>query len=67
LPGILGLPHPRELGGAGWTFVGYLEAIEVLASGWLTIAESVAVHTLACYRRLLRSAGLGIQICTSAH
>ena len=25
------------------------EAIEILASGWLTVAESVAVRTLACY------------------
>jgi hypothetical protein len=47
--GVLGLPYPRELGGGGWTFASYLEAIETLASGWLTIAESVAVHTLACY------------------
>jgi alkylation response protein AidB-like acyl-CoA dehydrogenase len=47
--GVLGLPYPRELGGGGWTFADYLEAVEVLASGWLTVAESVAVHTLACY------------------
>ncbi|MGI5226435.1 acyl-CoA dehydrogenase family protein [Actinoallomurus sp. CA-142502] len=47
--GVLGLPYARELGGSGWRFEDYLQALEVLAGGWLTIAETVAVHTLACF------------------
>src|SRR5690242_3532885 len=47
--GVLGLPYARELGGSEWRFEDYLQALEVLAGGWLTIAETVAVHTLACF------------------
>ena len=47
--GVLGLPYPAELGGGGWAFADYLQAVEILATGSLTIAESVAVHTLSCY------------------
>jgi alkylation response protein AidB-like acyl-CoA dehydrogenase len=47
--GVLGLPYPPGLGGGGWAFADYLQAVEILATGSLTIAESVAVHTLSCY------------------
>lgn len=46
--GVLGLPYPRDAGGGGWRFTDYLRVLELLATGWLTVAETVAVHTLAC-------------------
>ncbi|HEY0699777.1 MAG TPA: acyl-CoA dehydrogenase family protein [Micromonospora sp.] len=47
--GLLGLPYPEEYGGAGQPYEVYLQVLEILASRWLTIAEAVSVHTLACY------------------
>ena len=46
--GLLGLPFPEEYGGSGQPYAVYLQVVEELARGWLTIAESVAVHTLSC-------------------
>ncbi|HEY0000151.1 MAG TPA: acyl-CoA dehydrogenase family protein [Actinoplanes sp.] len=47
--GLLGLPYPEEVGGAGQPYEVYLQVLEVLAGSWLAIAEAVSVHTLACY------------------
>ncbi|GAA1888347.1 acyl-CoA dehydrogenase family protein [Asanoa iriomotensis] len=47
--GLLGLPYPEELGGAGQPYEVYLQVLEILASRWLVAAEAVSVHTLACY------------------
>ncbi|WP_344172712.1 acyl-CoA dehydrogenase family protein [Pilimelia columellifera] len=47
--GLLGLPYPEEVGGAGQPYEVYLQVLEILASRWLTVAEAVSVHTLACY------------------
>jgi alkylation response protein AidB-like acyl-CoA dehydrogenase len=47
--GLLGLPYPEEYGGGNVPYEVYLQVLEVLASRWLTVAEGVAVHTLACY------------------
>jgi alkylation response protein AidB-like acyl-CoA dehydrogenase len=47
--GLLGLPYPEEYGGGGQPYEVYLQVLEVLASRWLTMAEAVSVHTLACY------------------
>lgn len=47
--GLLGLPYPRAYGGGAQPYVVYLQVLEELARCWLTVAESVAVHTLACY------------------
>lgn len=46
--GLLGLPYSTEYGGGGQPYGVYLQVVEELARGWLTIAESVAVHTLSC-------------------
>ena len=47
--GLLGLPYPEEYGGGGQPYEVYLQVVEELAIAWATIAETVSVHTLACY------------------
>ncbi len=47
--GLLGLPYPEEHGGGGQPYEVYLQVLEILASRWLTVAEAISVHTLACY------------------
>ncbi|MEV4347944.1 acyl-CoA dehydrogenase family protein [Actinoplanes sp. NPDC049596] len=47
--GLLGLPYPSDVGGADQPYEVYLQVLEILAGKWLAIAESVSVHTLACY------------------
>jgi alkylation response protein AidB-like acyl-CoA dehydrogenase len=47
--GLLGLPYPEEVGGAGVPYEAYLQVIEELASAWLAVGLGVSVHTLACY------------------
>lgn len=47
--GLLGLPYPEEYGGAAQPYQVYLQVVEELAAAWLTVAEGVSVHTLACY------------------
>ncbi|GLZ78738.1 acyl-CoA dehydrogenase [Actinorhabdospora filicis] len=47
--GLLGLPYPEEHGGGGQPYEVYLQVLETLAQRWLTVAEAVSVHTLACY------------------
>lgn len=47
--GLLGLPYSAEYGGAEQPYEVYLQVLEILASRWVGIAETVSVHTLACY------------------
>jgi alkylation response protein AidB-like acyl-CoA dehydrogenase len=47
--GLLGLPYPEEFGGGAQPYEVYLQVLEELARRWLTVAEAVSVHTLACY------------------
>jgi alkylation response protein AidB-like acyl-CoA dehydrogenase len=47
--GLLGLPYPEEYGGGAQPYEVYLQVLEILASRWLGVAESVSVHTLTCY------------------
>jgi alkylation response protein AidB-like acyl-CoA dehydrogenase len=47
--GFLGLPYPEEYGGAAQPYEVYLQVLEELAAAWLTVAEGVSVHTLACF------------------
>jgi hypothetical protein len=47
--GLLGLPYPSEYGGGEQPYEVYLQVLELLAYRWLTVAEAVSVHTLACY------------------
>ncbi|MET9628337.1 acyl-CoA dehydrogenase family protein [Lentzea sp. NPDC006480] len=47
--GLLSLPYPEEFGGGGQPYEVYLQVLEILASRWLCVAESVNVHTLVCH------------------
>jgi len=47
--GLLGLPFPTSHGGGGQSYEVYLQVVEELARGWLTIGLGVSVHTLAAH------------------
>jgi alkylation response protein AidB-like acyl-CoA dehydrogenase len=47
--GLLGLPYPEELGGAGQPYETYLQVTEELAAAWLTIGLGLSVHVLSCF------------------
>ncbi|MFJ2033593.1 acyl-CoA dehydrogenase family protein [Streptosporangium sp. NPDC087985] len=47
--GLLGLPYPEEHGGAAQPYEVYLQVIEELAAGWLTVGLGLSVHTLSCF------------------
>ena len=47
--GLLGLPYPEEHGGGGQPYVVYLQMLEELAAGWLSVGIGVSVHTLSCH------------------
>jgi alkylation response protein AidB-like acyl-CoA dehydrogenase len=47
--GLLGLPYPEELGGAGQPYETYLQVVEELATAWLAVGLGVSVHTLTCF------------------
>jgi alkylation response protein AidB-like acyl-CoA dehydrogenase len=47
--GVLGLPYPEELGGAGQPYEVYLQALEEIATAWMSVGVGVAVHVLSCH------------------
>jgi alkylation response protein AidB-like acyl-CoA dehydrogenase len=47
--GLLSLPYPEEYGGGGQPYEVYVQVLETLAYHWLSVAESVNVHTVACH------------------
>lgn len=47
--GLLGLLYPEDQGGSARSFELYVQVLEILAMHWLTVAQSVNVHVLACY------------------
>lgn len=47
--GLLSLPYPERFGGGGQPTTVYLQVVEELARGWLTVAMGVSVHVLACH------------------
>lgn len=46
--GLLSVPIAEQWGGGGQPAVVYLQMLEELARGWLTVALGVSVHALAC-------------------
>jgi alkylation response protein AidB-like acyl-CoA dehydrogenase len=47
--GVLGLPYPVEYGGGGQPYEVYLQVLEEIAYGWLTVGVGTSVHILSCY------------------
>lgn len=47
--GLLSLPYPEELGGAGQPYEVYLQALEEIASASASIGVGVSVHALSCF------------------
>ena len=47
--GLLGLPYPEEYGGAAQPYEVYLQALEEVASAWMTVGVGVSVHVMASY------------------
>jgi alkylation response protein AidB-like acyl-CoA dehydrogenase len=47
--GLLGLPYPEDVGGAGQPYETYLQVVEELATAWLTIGLGLSVHVLSCF------------------
>ena len=47
--GLLGLPYPEEVGGAGQPYEVYLQVVEEIASAWAAVGVGVSVHALSCF------------------
>jgi alkylation response protein AidB-like acyl-CoA dehydrogenase len=47
--GLLGLPYPEDLGGAGQPYETYLQVVEEIAGAWLTVGLGLSVHVLSCF------------------
>ena len=47
--GLTGIPFPEEFGGGGQPYSTYLLVIEELASGYLSLAVGLSVHTLCAF------------------
>jgi alkylation response protein AidB-like acyl-CoA dehydrogenase len=47
--GVLGLPYPEKLGGAGQPHEVYLQALEEIAAAWMSVGVGVSVHVLSCH------------------
>lgn len=47
--GLLGLPYSQRWGGAELPYEVYLQALEEIASAWMTVGVGLSVHTMSCY------------------
>lgn len=47
--GLLGLPYAEEFGGGAQPYEVYLQALEEVASAWMTVAVGLSVHVMSCY------------------
>ncbi|NGO67928.1 acyl-CoA dehydrogenase family protein [Streptomyces boncukensis] len=47
--GLLGLPYPEEYGGGDQPYAVYLQVLEELAGGRLTVGLGTSVHVLSCH------------------
>lgn len=47
--GLLGLPYAEEFGGGEQPYEVYLQALEEIASAWMTVAVGLSVHVMSCY------------------
>ncbi|MFT7839445.1 acyl-CoA dehydrogenase family protein [Saccharothrix sp. BKS2] len=47
--GLLGLPYPEEFGGGALPYEVYLQALEEVASAWMSVGVGLSVHVMSCY------------------
>ncbi|UTI63724.1 acyl-CoA dehydrogenase family protein [Paraconexibacter antarcticus] len=47
--GLLGMPYPEEVGGAGLPYEVYLQVLEEIAGAWASVGVGLSVHVMACY------------------
>ncbi|WP_236792154.1 acyl-CoA dehydrogenase family protein [Amycolatopsis sp. GM8] len=47
--GFLGMPYPREVGGAGQPYEVYLQALEEISGPWASVGLGLSVHIASCY------------------
>ncbi|GLY35380.1 acyl-CoA dehydrogenase [Amycolatopsis sp. NBRC 101858] len=47
--GLLGLPYPERWGGGDVRYEVYLQALEEIATAWMTVGVGLSVHTMSCY------------------
>ncbi len=47
--GLLSLPYAEEYGGGAQPYEVYLQALEEIATAWMTVGVGVSVHSLACW------------------
>jgi alkylation response protein AidB-like acyl-CoA dehydrogenase len=47
--GLLGLPYPEHFGGGEQPYEVYLQALEEIASAWMSVAVGVSVHVMSSY------------------
>jgi alkylation response protein AidB-like acyl-CoA dehydrogenase len=47
--GLLSLPYPEDVGGAGQPYEVYLQVVEEIATVWMSVAVGVSVHSLTAY------------------
>jgi alkylation response protein AidB-like acyl-CoA dehydrogenase len=47
--GLLGLPYPEEFGGGAQPYEVYLQALEEVASAWMSVGVGLSVHVMSCY------------------
>ncbi|MFC5947518.1 acyl-CoA dehydrogenase family protein [Pseudonocardia lutea] len=46
--GLLGMPYPRQVGGAGLPYEVYLQALEEISGAWAGVGLGISVHTASC-------------------
>jgi alkylation response protein AidB-like acyl-CoA dehydrogenase len=47
--GLLGLPYPERFGGGGQPYEVYLQALEEVASAWMSVGVGLSVHIMSSY------------------
>jgi len=47
--GLLSLPYPENFGGGAQPYEVYLQAVEEIARGWMSVAVGVSVHSLTAF------------------
>ncbi|WP_433267933.1 acyl-CoA dehydrogenase family protein [Actinosynnema sp. CS-041913] len=47
--GLLGLPYPERFGGGAQPYEVYLQALEEIASAWMSVGVGLSVHVMSTY------------------